>query len=139
MANGQIIARAHNLCERLRLHGPCRDASLHLGVRVFGGKFLDKCTLYVTLEPCPILQAPLTGPELDESSTAPRTTNEATPNSTVTVLHPKTKCEGGLLAEEAAALLTNLGTTRFPHRGIPLPLRHARIDQRLPRRTSSQH
>lgn len=52
---GSVIARGHNLCERLR------DFTAHAEMQAFtsaseflGGKFLDKCTLYVTLEPCPM-------------------------------------------------------------------------------------
>ena len=55
VAQGQVIARAHNLCEQLR------DFTAHAEMQAFtaaseylGGKFLDKCTLYVTLEPCPM-------------------------------------------------------------------------------------
>ncbi|MED5335660.1 MAG: nucleoside deaminase, partial [Bacteroidota bacterium] len=55
VAGGRIIARAHNLCERLR------DFTAHAEMQAFtaaseflGGKFLDQCTLYVTLEPCPM-------------------------------------------------------------------------------------
>ncbi len=53
--NGAVIARGHNLCERLR------DFTAHAEMQVFtsasefvGGKFLDQCTLYVTMEPCPM-------------------------------------------------------------------------------------
>ena len=52
-AGGRTIARAHNLCERLN------DFTAHAEMQAFtsaseylGGKFLDQCTLYVTLEPC---------------------------------------------------------------------------------------
>ncbi|MDG2362499.1 MAG: nucleoside deaminase, partial [Flavobacteriales bacterium] len=55
VSNGVVIARGHNLCERLR------DFTAHAEMQVFtsatgfvGGKFLDECTLYVTLEPCPM-------------------------------------------------------------------------------------
>lgn len=55
VAGGRIIARAHNLCERLN------DFTAHAEMQAFtsaseylGGKFLDQCTLYVTLEPCPM-------------------------------------------------------------------------------------
>ena len=51
--NNQIIARAHNLTETLN------DVTAHAEMQAFtaaadylGGKYLDKCTLYVTLEPC---------------------------------------------------------------------------------------
>ena len=52
---GSVVARGHNLCERLR------DFTAHAEMQAFtsaseflGGKFLDQCTLYVTLEPCPM-------------------------------------------------------------------------------------
>jgi tRNA(adenine34) deaminase len=55
VSNGVVIARGHNLCERLR------DFTAHAEMQVFtsasgfvGGKFLDECTLYVTMEPCPM-------------------------------------------------------------------------------------
>ena len=55
VARGQVIARAHNLCERLN------DFTAHAEMQAFtaaseflGGKHLDQCTLYVTLEPCPM-------------------------------------------------------------------------------------
>tara|TARA_B100000780_G_C21118991_1_gene453077 strand:- start:1067 stop:1591 length:525 start_codon:yes stop_codon:yes gene_type:complete len=55
VSNGAVIARGHNLCERLR------DFTAHAEMQVFtsasefvGGKFLDQCTLYVTMEPCPM-------------------------------------------------------------------------------------
>jgi tRNA(adenine34) deaminase len=55
VCNGVVIARGHNLCERLR------DFTAHAEMQVFtsasgfvGGKFLDECTLYVTMEPCPM-------------------------------------------------------------------------------------
>ena len=55
VARNQVIARAHNLCERLN------DFTAHAEMQAFtaaseflGGKHLDQCTLYVTLEPCPM-------------------------------------------------------------------------------------
>ncbi|HHZ81748.1 MAG TPA: nucleoside deaminase [Flavobacteriales bacterium] len=55
VSRGSVIARGHNLCERLR------DFTAHAEMQAFtsasefvGGKFLDECTLYVTLEPCPM-------------------------------------------------------------------------------------
>ena len=51
--NNRIIARAHNLTERLN------DVTAHAEMQAItaasnylGSKFLNDCTLYVTLEPC---------------------------------------------------------------------------------------
>ena len=53
VCNGKIIARAHNLTETLN------DVTAHAEMQAFtaaanyiGGKFLNDCTLFVTLEPC---------------------------------------------------------------------------------------
>ena len=53
VCNNQIIARAHNFTERLN------DVTAHAEMQAFtsaadylGGKYLNECTLYVTLEPC---------------------------------------------------------------------------------------
>ena len=55
VARNQVIARGHNLCERLH------DFTAHAEMQAFtaaseflGGKHLNQCTLYVTLEPCPM-------------------------------------------------------------------------------------
>ena len=55
VAGGRIIARAHNLTERLT------DVTAHAEIQAItaasnylGSKYLSKCTLYVTLEPCPM-------------------------------------------------------------------------------------
>lgn len=55
VAKGQVIGRGHNLTERLH------DFTAHAEMQAFtaaseylGGKYLDQCTLYVTLEPCPM-------------------------------------------------------------------------------------
>lgn len=53
VCNERIIARAHNLTERLN------DVTAHAEMQAFtaaadylGGKYLEECTLYVTIEPC---------------------------------------------------------------------------------------
>ena len=53
VAQGRVIARAHNLTQRLN------DVTAHAEMQVItaaadhiGGKYLHECTLYVTLEPC---------------------------------------------------------------------------------------
>ena len=53
--NGRIIARGHNMTERL--HDPSAHAemiALTAATEAMGGKYLDECTLYVTVEPCPM-------------------------------------------------------------------------------------
>ena len=108
--HGQVIARAHNLCEQLR------DFTAHAEMQAFtsaseylGGKFLDKCTLYVTLEPCPMCAGAAFWTRIGRVVYGAKDEKRGYSkfNSSLTMLHPKTICHGGLLADEAAALLTN--------------------------------
>ena len=121
VANGKVIARAHNLCERLR------DFTAHAEMQAFtsaseflGGKFLDKCTLYVTLEPCPMCAGAAYWTRIgrvvygakDDKRGHSKFDGDLTMSCT-----PKPQCEGGLLADEAAALLTSTSSgpsAKFP-------------------------
>ena len=50
--NGRVIARGHNMTERL--HDPSAHAemiAITAATEAMGGKYLDECTLYVTVEP----------------------------------------------------------------------------------------
>ena len=60
VCRGRIIARGHNMTERL--HDPTAHAemiALTAATEALGGKYLDECTLYVTVEPCPMCAAAL--------------------------------------------------------------------------------
>ncbi|HBG52890.1 MAG TPA: tRNA-specific adenosine deaminase, partial [Rikenellaceae bacterium] len=55
VCGGKVIARAHNLSETL--NDPTAHAEMQAitsACNTLGGKYLDQCTLYVTLEPCPM-------------------------------------------------------------------------------------
>lgn len=103
--NNQIIARAHNLTETLR------DVTAHAEMQCFtaaadylGGKYLKKCTLYVTLEPCQMCAGASYWSQIDRI-----VFGAADPTRGFqyfkTSLHPKTKVEGGVLEEQCSTLL----------------------------------
>lgn len=107
--NGKIIAKAHNLTERLN------DVTAHAEMQAItaaaenlGGKYLPDCTLYVTLEPCAMCAAALGWAQIGRivygASDLKRGFNTVYDNP-VNLLHPKTVVESGLLAEESTALL----------------------------------
>ena len=103
--DNQIIARAHNLTETLN------DVTAHAEMQAFtaasdflGGKYLKKCTLYVTLEPCQMCAGASYWTQIakiaygaSEEKRGFRKLN--------TTLHPKTKVVGGILENECANLL----------------------------------
>ncbi|MDG2210041.1 MAG: nucleoside deaminase [Flavobacteriales bacterium] len=110
VARNQIIARGHNLCERLN------DFTAHAEMQAFtaaseflNGKHLDQCTLYVTLEPCPMCAGAafwtrigriVYGAE-DEKRGFQRWGN----HSEKRLLHPKTVIDGGVLEAECSELI----------------------------------
>jgi len=55
VANQRVIARAHNLTEVLNdVTAHAEMQAITAAANVLGGKYLTDCTLYVTVEPCPM-------------------------------------------------------------------------------------
>lgn len=113
---GRIIARAHNQTERLN------DATAHAEMIAltsaqnhFGGKALPECTLYVTLEPCPMCAGAIgwTRPQrlvwgADDAKRGFHT--YCRPERSA--LHPKTTIISGVLAGECAAIIRDFFKSR---------------------------
>ena len=104
--NQQIIARAHNLSERLQdVTAHAEMLAITAAAEAIGAKYLRDCTLYVTLEPCVMCAGALGWTQLAGivygASDAKRGYQALAPNC----LHPKTKVSNGLLAEACQQLL----------------------------------
>ena len=105
VVDNQIIARAHNLTELLH------DVTAHAEMQAItaasnflGGKFLHNCTLYVTLEPCPMCAGALYWSQISRIVYGAKDAERGF-EMMKTKLHPKTQVKGGVLAEDASALL----------------------------------
>jgi len=103
--DNRIIARGHNLTETLT------DVTAHAEMQAItaasnflGGKYLQKCTLYVTLEPCQMCAGALYWSQISKIVYGARDMERGCINLK-TKLHPKTSVFGGVLEEEASALL----------------------------------
>jgi len=100
-----IIARAHNLTERLNdVTAHAEMQAITAAASYLGGKYLNKCTLYVTLEPCQMCAGALYWSQIDKIVYGAKDDSRGYVKMG-TSLHPKTKVEGGVLAEEASKLL----------------------------------
>ena len=111
--NGRVIARAHNLTERLR------DVTAHAEIlaitaasEALGGKYLTDCTLYVTVEPCPMCAGAIGWAQIPRivygASDPKRGFSALAPlGSRPGFFHPKAMVEVGLLADESAELMRN--------------------------------
>ena len=105
VVDNRVIARAHNLTELLN------DVTAHAEIQAItaaanflGGKYLNKCTLYVTLEPCQMCAGALYWSQI--STVVYGAKDEKRGFGVMgTKLHPKTTLRGGVLAKEASDLM----------------------------------
>lgn len=103
--NDRIIARAHNLTELLNdVTAHAEMQAITAAANFLGGKYLQNCTLYVTLEPCQMCAGALYWSQISKIVYGARD-NERGCIALKTKLHPKTKMVGGVLADEASELL----------------------------------
>ena len=105
---GKVIARAYNLTETLN------DATAHaemqaitMATSTIGGKYLDKCTLYVTVEPCPMCAAALAWSQVKRVVYGAPDEKRGFSRFTPSLMHPKTEVVGGILAEECGKIVTD--------------------------------
>lgn len=105
VVENRIIARAHNLTETLNdVTAHAEMQAITSAANFLGGKYLQQCTLYVTLEPCQMCAGALYWSQIGNIVFAG--TDERRGYSVMgTKLHPKTKIKGGIMAEEASQLL----------------------------------
>lgn len=108
VCNGRIVGRGHNMTERLK------DPSAHAemiaitaATEALGGKYLDSCSLYVTVEPCPMCAGAMNWAQLGElvygASDPKRGYNRFTPS----LLHPKTKVVAGIMDRECGGMVSD--------------------------------
>jgi tRNA(adenine34) deaminase len=104
VCKGRIIARGHNMTERL--HDPTAHAemiALTAATEALGGKYLSDCILYVTVEPCPMCAAALCWAQLGSLVYGAADPKRGYSLYSPSLLHPKTRVESGVLAEECAS------------------------------------
>jgi tRNA(adenine34) deaminase len=103
--NDRIIARSHNLTELLNdVTAHAEMQAITAAANFLGGKYLTNCTLYVTLEPCQMCAGALYWSQISKIVYGARDEERGCIHLKTT-LHPKTKMVGGVMAEEASALL----------------------------------
>ncbi len=105
VVDNTIIARAHNLTERLTdVTAHAEMQAITAAANYLGGKYLHKCTLYVTLEPCQMCAGALYWSQISRVVYGASDMKRGC-GVMGTTFHPKTKLKGGILAEEAEELM----------------------------------
>ena len=104
--NNRIIARAHNLVETLNdVTAHAEMQAITAAADVMGGKYLNECTLYVTVEPCPMCAGALGWSQVSRIVYAAKDEKRGYSKISPDILHPKTTVLSGLLAEECSELM----------------------------------
>lgn len=108
VAGGMVIGRGHNLVETLT------DATAHAEMQAItaassslGGKYLNDCTLYVTVEPCVMCAGAMAWSQLGRLVYGASDPKRGFEKHGRELLHPRTEVTAGVLAEECGGLVAD--------------------------------
>ena len=106
VCDNRVIARAHNQTERLNdVTAHAEIVALTAAADYLGSKYLDECTLYVTLEPCVMCAGALAWAQLDRLVYAASDDKRGFMRFGKELLHPKTKLELGIMQDDCGDLI----------------------------------
>ena len=103
VCRGKVIAKGHNMTERL--HDPTAHAemiAITAACEAMGGKYLNDCSLYVTVEPCPMCAAAMNWAQLGKLVYGASDPKRGYSLFSPSLLHPKTEVVGGVDSEECS-------------------------------------
>mgnify|MGYP004556766231 FL=1 len=106
VCRGRIIARGHNMTEML--HDPTAHAemiAITAATEAVGGKYLNDCTLYVTVEPCTMCSSALNWAQIGRIVYGALDPKRGYSLYSPSLLHPKTQVQAGVLAKECSGLM----------------------------------
>lgn len=106
VCKGRIIGRGHNMTERL--NDPTAHAemiAITAATEALGGKYLEDCTLYVTVEPCPMCAGALNWAQVPRIVYGAPDPKRGSTLFSPSLFHPKTTLSGGILQEDCATLM----------------------------------
>ena len=102
----RIIGRGHNLTETLNdVTAHAEMQAVTAAANTLGGKYLNECTLYVTLEPCTMCAGAIAWAQLGELVYGASDPQRGYKRLSPPVLHPRTKVTGGILETECSQLV----------------------------------
>ena len=106
VANQRIIARAHNLTEVLNdVTAHAEMQAITAAADVLGGKYLHECTLYVTVEPCPMCAGALRWAQLMRLVYGASDPKRGYSTISPFLLHPKTEVTSGIMSDDCSDLM----------------------------------
>ncbi|MBR1415845.1 MAG: nucleoside deaminase [Prevotella sp.] len=113
VCHDHVVARAHNLTETLS--DPTAHAEMQaitMATNELGGKYLQDCTLYVTVEPCVMCAGALGWAQVPHVVYGCADEKRGYQLYAPRALHPKATIEGGILEEECRQLMQEFFRSR---------------------------
>ena len=107
-SRGRIVGKGHNMVERL--NDPTAHAemiAITAACEAMGGKYLNDCTLYVTVEPCPMCAAAMRWAQLGRLVYGAADPKRGHSLFSPALLHPKTETSAGVLEGDCSALIVD--------------------------------
>jgi tRNA(adenine34) deaminase len=106
VANGKIVGRGHNLTETLcDVTAHAEMMAITAAAQTLGGKYLDQCTLYVTVEPCVMCAGALGWSQINRVVYGAPDPKRGFQTYAPRALHPKCECVGGVMEDECRELI----------------------------------
>ena len=106
VCNNKIIARAHNQTETLNdVTAHAEMLAITAAANALWAKYLDECTLYVTLEPCPMCAGALNWAQVGRIVYGAIDPRRGYTLFSPSLLHPRTQVTAGVLGDECTALM----------------------------------
>ena len=106
VCRGRIIARTHNLTETLHdVTAHAEMQAITAAANALGGKYLQDCTMYVTVEPCPMCAGALGWSQIARIVYGAPDDKRGFRQYSPKVLHPKTEIVGGILERECQEII----------------------------------
>lgn len=106
VCRGRILARTHNLTETLHdVTAHAEMQAITAAANALGGKYLNDCTLYVTVEPCPMCAGALGWSQISRIVYGAADEKRGYKKIAPAALHPKTEVLSGVLEKESKELM----------------------------------
>lgn len=107
VCRGRIIGKGHNMTERLK--DPTAHAemiAITAATEAMGGKYLNDCTLYVTVEPCPMCAGAIAWSQMGRLVYGAPDPKRGFSLYSPSLMHPKTEIVSGVAEDKCAGLMT---------------------------------
>ena len=108
ICRGRIIGKGHNMTERQK--DPPAHAemiAITAATEAMGGKYLNECTLYVTVEPCPMCAGALAWSQIGKVVYGASDPKRGFSKFSPSLMHPKTEIVSGIMADECGSIVSD--------------------------------